>query len=143
PHVPWVYRIDAILGKLRLEDSGELFERRLTGAVAAPAFVGLDRRVARDIEDARAWTQVVAHRLQDSQWGHHVDHVEISQGVERDVQQGGQGTGTKGARVVHHRVQPTYLMGQTGQDRPMRRVAHVAGQGVDTGAGRESGPRRL
>ena len=53
-HVARVDGVDAQLRMLGGEDRGQLLERRLRGAVAAPALVGLDRRVGGDVDDRAA-----------------------------------------------------------------------------------------
>ena len=82
---------------LGAEDGCDLRERRLGGAVAAPALVGLDGRVGRDVEDARPVGEPRERELHERERREHVDLVDAREAPRagtRPAQAAGSGRAT-------------------------------------------------
>ena len=77
--------VDPKVGMLGGKDRGQLLERRLRRAVAAPALVGLDRRVRRDVDDATTRSQRRQRLLHERQRREDVDLVHAADDIERVV----------------------------------------------------------
>src|SRR5215213_5122134 len=126
-HVAWVYAVDAQVRVLGREDVGELLERGLTRAVAAPAFVRLDRGVASHVDDARILLQFVPEYLDEREGRERIRPVNLLEHVERVVEQGRLGARAEDARVVDERVKAANLAHRVRQRRPVLRVGDVSG----------------
>ena len=86
------------------EDRGELLERRLRRAVAAPALVGLDARIGGDVQHRGALGQPRQRELQQRERRDHVRLVDLAERVERVVGERGHRARPEQARVVHEQV---------------------------------------
>ena len=105
-HVAGVDRVDPEAGLLGGEHACELLERRLRGAVAAPAFVGLDGGVGGDVDDAAAAASEQREReLREPQRREDVHYVDPLELVERIVRQLRLRARAEDARVVHEQVE--------------------------------------
>ena len=133
---------DGQRGELRRQHGTEVLECRLAGAVAAPALVGLDRGVRRDVEQARVW-RVEQQRqgvLHDAQRRHDVHLEGDPQIVKGVVGQRGEWRCPERPGVVDDEVEPAQLEGGAGQFVTVIVVGDVTGDGDD--AARPVLPRR-
>ena len=137
PHVARVDPVHAHPVLLGRQHPAELLQRRLGGAVAAPALVALDRRVGGHVDDrAPLGPQVGEGGLDDPQRGHHVggQHaLEVAGPQPGDM---GEGARPQRAGVVDHQLEPAEAGGGGDQRGGVDGVGDVAGQGDDAaGAG--------
>ena len=112
-----------------------LLQGGLGRAVAAPARVGLHRRVRGDVQHrAAAGAQQRQHQLGQRDRRDHVHLERGAQLVRRVVGQRGQRAGAQRAGVVDEQVEPARGARRGEQGGPVRRVGDVAGNRGD-GAG--------
>ena len=103
-HVARVEGVDGEVRALGAEHVGELLERGLRRAVAAPALVGLDRGVGGDVDDPRAVGHGRERELDQAQRGERVDLQHVLEDVERIGVERRLRAGAEDARVVDERV---------------------------------------
>ena len=129
-HVAGVDRVAPQLGVLDAEDGGQLVERGLAGAVAAPALVGLDGRVGGDVDDpparARERRQEGRGERERRDDVHGEDPLEV---VGPQAGQRRQRAGAELAGVVDQQVEAP--ADGRGEGRPVGRVGDVAADGGD------------
>jgi hypothetical protein len=104
-HVARVDGVDAQVGPLGGEHGRELLERRLRSAVAAPARVGLDGRVGRDVHDPAPGGQPRERVLDERERRDRVDAEDVLEDVDRVVGERRQRRRAERARVVDHELQ--------------------------------------
>ena len=139
-HVARVDGVDAPCRVLGGEDRGQLLERGLRGAVAAPALVGLDRSVGGDVDDPGVLGQARERELDQRQRGDHVDAVDGLEHVERVVGERRLRARAEQRGVVDEQVDA--LARGLDERAPVARIADVAGEGDDVGELRGGGLER-
>ncbi len=131
PHVARVDGPDGQRGELDRQHGAEMLQRGLARAVPAPALVGLDGGVRRDVQYAGVGRveQQGERLLDEAQWCHDVDFEGDAQIAERVVGQGRQRRGTERPCVVDHEVEATEVEGGGDQVLAVLDVGDVARQG--------------
>jgi hypothetical protein len=132
-HVAGVDGVDPQGRLLGAEYGGDLIERGLGGAVAAPTLVGLDRGVGGDEHQPGAGAEMGEEHLGEPQGREDVDGVDLPQLLQRVVGQRGLGAGPEQAGVVDGDVEATGGGRRLGQGEAVFLAGHVAGPGDDGG----------
>ena len=123
-HVAGVDGVDAQVVVLDREHGGEVVERGLGRAVAAPALVRLLGRVGAEVDDARA---VRERELDERERREHVDGEDLLERVERVVRERRLRARPEDRRVVDQQLQVVARGGDQG--RAVLGVGDVAGDG--------------
>ena len=134
-HVAGVDGVDAQVGALGGEHVGELLERRLRRAVAAPALVALDRGVGGDVDDPPAGGHARQRELDERERRDRVDGEDVLERRERVVGERGQRRRAERARVVDEQVER--LARGFDEPRAVLGVGDVAGDRDDVRGGGE------
>ena len=140
-----VDRVDAQVGVLDREHRGQLVQRGLAGAVAAPARVGLDRGVGADVDTVPRAAAARGAGLDEGERGEHVDVVHGARGrAARRSASGGSGLGPSSLALFTSRSsRRADGRGQRGAVPRVGDVARDGGDAVGTGeAGYGGGERR-
>src|SRR5687767_8715229 len=136
-HVAGIGPVHLEVRVLDSEDGGELIERRLARAVAAPSLVWRDAGVTRDVHDVRARLELPAQLLQQRERGEHVREEHLDERLERIVEQRRLWGWAELAGVVHDGVEPGVSAREHGERVTMLRVDDVAGEWGNVRDGRE------